>query len=94
MNCQCFKCEKAMEPACDATPIPPHPKGTAWDYPLNGILFEGGYNFGSRLYDAMMDGVYVEVIICDECMRSAQGTDRMRERRQQTPTGVINFPEQ
>lgn len=35
-----------------------------------GVLFEGGRNFGSTLYDAGVDGMEVHMVICDPCVKS------------------------
>lgn len=79
---KCFKCEEDM--GCAVT------DGDPWEMPCDGVQFEGGFNFGSSLYDAMMDGIYVEVVICDDCLKAAQGTDRIREMKKvHTPTKSI-----
>ena len=80
---KCFKCEKEMHSAY----VVELPQATVWEAPAGGVHFEGGWNFGSSLYDAMMDGVYVDLVICDDCIKAAQGSDRMREMRKvPTPT--------
>ncbi len=77
---KCFKCEKGLYSAMVG--IDP------WEGPAGAVTLEGGWNFGSALYDAMMDGVYAEVVICDECLKAAQkDPQRMREMRKVvTPT--------
>jgi hypothetical protein len=65
---QCFKCERDIEGAGLA----------AWETP-GGVLFEGGWNYGSTLYDAAWDGLYAQVVICDDCVKAARGTRRLRE---------------
>lgn len=57
---KCFKCEKPIECACSNDDI--------WSMPADAVCFEGGSNFGSSIYDSMMDGIYVEIIVCDECL--------------------------
>ena len=77
---RCFKCDKAIEAAW--VPVTPdQEEGDAWKGPGGATLFEGGFTFGSALYDAPVDGVYVEVIICDECLKQAKlrGEEVMRE---------------
>jgi hypothetical protein len=70
---RCFKCEKEIKAAV----VSDDDKDT-WEMP-DGVHFSGGWNFGSSLYDAMMDGLHVEIVVCDDCIKAAQGTDRMRE---------------
>jgi len=83
MICKCFKCEKEMESACG-----PAWNGR-WEMPNGGVQFEGGWNFGSSLYDAMMDGIYVEIVICDECLRTALPGMKREMRKVVTPTKSI-----
>lgn len=73
---KCFKCEKEMRAAVVAKEG--EEDQTTWEMP-DGVSFSGGWNFGSSLYDAMMDGLHVEILVCDNCIKAAQGTDRMRE---------------
>lgn len=80
MSCKCFKCEKDMQ---EAGPY------DAWEMPLGGVLFEGGWNYGSSLYDALADGIHVEVVICDDCLETAKKQGRTREMRKQTKTTNI-----
>jgi hypothetical protein len=53
----------------------------AWKIPLNGVSLEGGSNFGSGVYDALVDGVVIDVVICDKCIQRARDNGRVRERR-------------
>lgn len=50
----CFICEKPI-PVDDAAVY----GGTVWR--TTG-------NFGSRVYDSVNDGTYLEIVICDECL--------------------------
>ncbi len=68
---KCFKCEKDIESAIR--------DGDAWDYPGGAVCFEGGFNFGSAIYDAMIDGIAVEILVCDGCLKAA-GDDRKKEK--------------
>lgn len=54
---RCFKCEKPIE--CSAP---------QWDMPGGAVVFDGGDNFGSTIYDAMQDGIMVRLLICDDCL--------------------------
>lgn len=56
---KCFKCEKKIKSATTS-------QKEAWQMP-DGVLFEGGHNYGSSLYDSV-DGIYVLLIVCDECL--------------------------
>lgn len=75
---KCFKCEKALTPAL-VCPDHDQEKET-WDYPSGAVYFEGGDNFGSALYDSMVNGIKVEILICDDCLEQAKGTDKLREK--------------
>lgn len=76
----CFKCDKSIGPAaCGVDP---------WKIP-DGVLFEGGWNYGSRHYDAAFNGLHVEIVICDDCIESAKGTLRMREVQGISPVGDV-----
>jgi hypothetical protein len=57
---QCFKCEKEIESAIQAQ--------DAWETPSGAVQFDGGFGFGSAIYDALVDNRYVQVIICDDCL--------------------------
>ena len=61
----CFCCEKELTSAGE--------KDMAWDMPSGGVILEGGGNYGSRLYDSMMDGVHIKLIICDNCLKNKRG---------------------
>lgn len=37
--------------------------------PNNAVVFTGGANFGSSITDAIIDGVELEIIICDDCIK-------------------------
>lgn len=67
----CFKCEKPILPAVVG-------ENMTWESP-QGVLFQDAGNFGSSLYDSIVNGVFVHIIVCDDCLKAAQGTDRMKE---------------
>lgn len=71
---RCFKCEAIVPPSVgNAT------DNMNWTAPC-GVQFCGGWNFGSSLYDGMMTGnPHVEIVVCDDCIKNAQGSERMRE---------------
>lgn len=58
----CFKCERPIQ--CGIRTEDPN---DYWEFP-QGLVMTGGNNFGSTLYDAMMDGKFVTVLICDDCL--------------------------
>jgi len=57
---RCFKCGKAIEPAGKNC--------SPWDMPCDGVVLTGGGNYGSRIYDTLVDGVAVDLIVCDDCL--------------------------
>jgi hypothetical protein len=60
MTSKCFKCEKEIDSAViTASP---------WDCPSAGVLFTGGDSYGSTIYDSLINGIRVQIIICDECL--------------------------
>ena len=71
MNAACFRCEKEIDEAAVGIGV--------WVAPGGGVHFAGGWTFGSALYDAMLTGKHVEVIVCDDCLLAARGTNRLRE---------------
>lgn len=73
---KCFKCEAEIRSA--AGPDNKDDDRWTWDMPT-GVLFDGGSNFGSTLYDSLFDGKYVQIVVCDDCVKAAQGTERLRE---------------
>ena len=71
---KCFKCEKTIKCAVVSDVI-----DYIWDMPCNAVHFRGGSNFGSSIYDSIVDGIAVEILICDECLTAAKNTDKLRE---------------
>jgi len=69
---KCFKCEKNIGCA-----VITDKDDDLWEMPADAVHFQGGNNFGSAIYDSMVDGVTVEVLICDECLTSNK--DKLRE---------------
>lgn len=59
---KCFKCEKYVKCAVRNASTDEH-----WQIPC-GILLTGGDNFGSKIYDALVDGIWIEIILCDDCL--------------------------
>ena len=52
---KCFKCNKKIK----------HDK----HHISNAVRFTGGNEYGSTIYDSMVDGIIVEIIICDKCLK-------------------------
>ncbi len=67
---RCFKCKKIIKSAIINSDI--------WEMPLNAVVFRGGYNYGSSVYDSLVDGIQVEVIICDDCLRKNKNKSLIR----------------
>jgi hypothetical protein len=58
---KCFKCDKDMKSAAkDESP---------WEMASDGVIMDGGCSFGSSVYDTLVDGISVRIIICDECLK-------------------------
>jgi len=68
---KCFKCEAVIESAVT--------DGDPWETPSGGVLFEGGWNFGSGVYDAGVDGIHAEIIICDHCLMNQRWLRNVRK---------------
>jgi hypothetical protein len=62
-----------------------------WEMPSGGVHFEGGWNFGSALYDAMMDGIHVEVVVCDECLKVASSVMKREMKKVHTPEKSVLY---
>jgi len=61
----CFKCGAEIRAAVSE----PREHGV-WEMPSGAVHFTGGGNFGSTRYDTLMDGVEVEILVCDECLKA------------------------
>jgi len=59
---RCFKCERYLKCA-----IKTDSASDYWEFP-QGLVLGGGGNFGSCHYDSMIDGIGVDVVICDDCL--------------------------
>ncbi len=76
---KCFKCEKELKCAVMG--------GDVWNAPIGAVCLEGGYNFGSAIYDALMDGMTVEIMVCDDCLKAA-GDDRKKEHKRDVKSSL------
>jgi hypothetical protein len=70
----CFKCEKNIVSA-----VVSDKEIDIWQMPCDAVLLDGGSTFGSSIYDSMVDGIGILIIICDECLKAAKGTGRLKE---------------
>lgn len=81
---KCFKCGKVIESSYKTSEI------DGWDAPAGGVHFEGGWNYGSSIYDAMLDGIHAELVICDECLVFGKGAGTVRDMRKiYTPVKTV-----
>ena len=65
---RCFRCRKLV--------LPVIPGGSPWDCPAGAVRLRGGNACGSALYDAAGDGVEVELLVCDACLRAHERLTR------------------
>jgi len=70
---KCFKCEKPIEAA-----VREPTQEDYWSMPC-GVHFRGGSNFGSTVYDTLIDKKQVELIVCDDCLKKHQPLLRVVE---------------
>lgn len=63
MHVRCLKCDKVVDSCVSGE--------SAWDMPDESVVFHGGLSFGSNFLDALVDGVMVKIIICDDCIKMA-----------------------
>ena len=80
-NITCFKCGKWLHSSM--TELSP------WEGPSDGSLFEGGHTFGSTLYDSAVDGITVQIVACDDCLKAAKGTNALREIKIERQRSII-----
>lgn len=70
----CFCCGKKVESA-----VKGEEEKDVWDHPLYASTFEGGHTFGSSVYDSLVNGTGVAILICDKCLM--KNKDRILEFR-------------
>ena len=75
---RCICCERLIEPACKTDSEEEYIE-MSWEMPSDAVSMDGGANFGSTLYDSMMDGIGIEMVICDECIKKAKEKGFIRE---------------
>jgi len=71
---KCFKCEKTIRGVCFDNKAE-----KVWIMPDEALVFHGGGSFGSRIYDALINGIFVDILICDDCLRKHR--ELLRERK-------------
>ena len=59
---KCFRCDKDIESAFRGD-------DSAWEMASSAVLMDGGGSYGSTIYDSMMDGISIRIIVCDECLK-------------------------
>lgn len=59
---RCFVCRCLVRSALNGA--------SAWDTPSYAVLFHGGGSYGSSLYDSLVDGKSVDMIVCDPCLKA------------------------
>lgn len=69
MTLPCIVCDKKLEPAFDET----------INQPSDGLAFQTRGHYGSTFFDPM-DGSWIEVNICDECLKAAHASGKIIER--------------
>jgi hypothetical protein len=73
----CFKCDKLILCAVHC-----EEEHYIWEIPSGAVTLQGGSNYGSAIYDSLVDGILVEVIICDNCLTIHK--DKLREIERKT----------
>jgi len=85
---RCLLCATPLRPGVAAEPGEEY--RVAEESPAGGVVFDGGWNFGSRLYDATVpDGrgarVSVRLVVCDDCLSDAVRRGLAREVSDDSP---------
>jgi hypothetical protein len=79
-NCKqahCIVCHRPIEPAVK-TDKDEH-NMMSWEMPSDAVLLMGGDSFGSTIYDSLIDGIDIQVIVCDKCLEKAKVANLIRE---------------
>lgn len=79
---RCLLCATGLRPAVVTEPGEQY--RVAEESPAGGVVFDGGWNFGSRLYDAALPDARgartsVRLIVCDDCLSDAVRRGLARE---------------
>lgn len=69
----CIRCEKQMHNILDSFDERANLKGCQ---PNDGLAFYTQGHYGSTYFDPM-DGSYIEICVCDECLESADKAGRV-----------------
>lgn len=78
VQAHCICCERLIEPACKAESEEEYTY-LSWEMPSDGVSMDGGGSFGSALYDSLMDGIGIEMVICDGCIEKGIKKGFIRE---------------
>lgn len=72
----CIHCDKPLKNV--------DPEYVSCNQPYEGTAFTTHGHYGSTIFDPM-DGTYLELNVCDECLRGLQGTGKILHRRERKP---------
>lgn len=72
----CVRCDKPLQNV--------EPDYTPANQPYEGTAFVSHGHYGSTIFDPM-DGTYIELNVCDECLKGLQGTGKVLHRREAKP---------
>lgn len=85
-NIQCFCCGRTLE----AEPVENEPLTISPIY--DGLIFRASGNFGSRIFDPISIEEYLQVIICDDCIkRNVKRVTRIHNIERVTTSVVESF---
>lgn len=75
----CIRCDKPLQNV--------DPEWVSGNQPYEGTAFHTHGHYGSTIFDPM-DGTYLEINVCDECLKALQGTGKVFHRRERKPVLV------
>ena len=81
----CFCCGEKIECAIRDDSDESH-----WEMPC-GVHFTGGGNYGSTVFDALMEECNVEIVICDKCFSEKKTLARKFRVSHETHKEVIEW---
>lgn len=82
---RCLKCEKDITSAVGMSTSMKTGEvhhSDPWEAPAGAVVFDGGWNYGSTLYDSMMpvpDNVFARIVVCDGCLVKAKEKGTLKE---------------
>lgn len=75
----CIRCDKPLKNV--------DPEYTPANQPYEGTAFTTSGHYGSTVFDPM-DGTIIEINVCDECLKSLQGTGKVFHRQARKPVVI------